>query len=165
MLPMTKKTVSMCFNTPLLASHTDVFHIKTWKKERKTPEMPTQWTFMTEHRFIPEYKFSFRKNSMPLEGNITCALFAWAGFWFIGTSVTYEILRCLHNPLLANLCYRGKIQKCPFITSTAGSIKTEVFWCRFTKRYIRISKQLGIMLQSILMSDVSYSYLTSQTSI
>lgn len=119
-----------------LVSHTTSL---IWKRQRKKKKT-TRWIFMAECRFIP-----------PLtESNATYALFAWADLWFIGTSVTYEVFRCLHDPLLANLCFRVKIQKWASITSAAGSIKTRVLVkCRFLKCCALISKLLGVMLRSI----------------
>ncbi len=70
-------------------------------------------------------EYSWFRFILPLtESNVSYALFARAGLWFIGTSVTYEVFRCLHDPFLANLCFRVKIQKWASITSAAGSIKT-----------------------------------------
>lgn len=95
---------------------------------------------MAESRFIP-----------PLtESNVTYALFAWVDLWFIGTSVIYEVFRCLHDPLLANLCFRVKIQKWASIKSAAGSIKTRVFWSSADFSNVTPwSVKLGIMLRSI----------------
>jgi len=94
-----------------LASHTTSL---MWK--RQTDQTYTM-NIHGRSRFIP-----------PLtESNVTYALFAWVDLWFIGTSVTYEVFRCLHDPLLANLCFRVKIQKWASIKSAAGSIKNECF--------------------------------------
>jgi len=114
-----------------LASHTTSL---MWK--RQTDQTYTM-NIHGRSRFIP-----------PLtESNVTYALFAWVDLWFIGTSVTYEVFWCLHDPLLANLCFRVKIQKWASIKSAAGSIKTSVLVkCRFLKWSVKL---LGIMLRSI----------------
>lgn len=127
-----------CDSTPASEMIGITHYVPHMKRQRK--KKPTRWIFMAECRFIP----------LLTESNVTYALFAWADLWFIGTSVTYEVFRCLHDPLLANLCFRVKIQKWASITSAAGSIKRRVLVkCRFIKCYTLISKLLGIMLRSI----------------
>ncbi len=109
--------VSPCFSTPASEMIGITHYVSHMKKTTKKLHDEYSW-----FRFI-----------LPLtESNVTYALFARAGLWFIGTSVTYEVFRCLHNPLLANLCFRVKIQKWASITSAAGSIKTRgLVKCRF----------------------------------
>ncbi len=110
-------TFIWCFSTPASEMIGITHYVSHMKKTTKKLHDEYSW-----FRFI-----------LPLtESNVSYALFARAGLWFIGTSVTYEVFRCLHNPLLANLCFRVKIQKWASITSAAGSIKTRgLVKCRF----------------------------------
>ncbi len=104
--------VSPCFSTPASEMIGITHYVSHMKKTTKKLHDEYSW-----FRFI-----------LPLtESNVTYALFARAGLWFIGTSVTYEVFRCLHNPLWLIYASELKFRSGRPLLVQLGPLKQEVW--------------------------------------